>query len=108
MTALDRRSCSRDAPLDGPYVLYAGKLATNKGVQYLLPALDARRASTWPLVVVGDGPLRARARGRGARSRGSTCRVLGWRDRDEVWAWMRHAHAAGVSRRTAPSRSAAS
>ena len=38
--------------MDGPYVLYAGKLATNKGVQYLLPAvaragvdLAARRSS---------------------------------------------------------------
>ena len=41
-----------------PYVLYAGKLAPNKGVQYLLRAVQDA-GITWPLVVAGDGPLRA-------------------------------------------------
>ena len=45
---------------------------------------------TWPLVVVGDGPERA-ALEADARARGIDVRVLGWRPRDEVWAWMRHA-----------------
>jgi glycosyltransferase involved in cell wall biosynthesis len=44
-------------PIPGPYVLYAGKLATNKGVQFLVPAL-ADAGIRWPLVVAGDGPLR--------------------------------------------------
>lgn len=72
-----------------PFVLYAGKLATNKGVQFLLPALDAAGVS-WPLVVVGDGPLRADLEADAAR-RGRTVRWLGWRDRTEVLDLMRAA-----------------
>lgn len=70
-----------------PFVLYAGKLATNKGVQFLLPALDAAGV-TWPLVVVGDGPLRAGLEAE-ARRRGRDVRWLGWREREEVLALMR-------------------
>ncbi len=72
-----------------PYVLYAGKLAPNKGVQYLLPALDAAPI-TWPLVVVGDGPLRASLEADAGR-RGRHVQWLGWRDRSEVIALMRGA-----------------
>jgi glycogen(starch) synthase len=72
-----------------PFVLYAGKLATNKGVQYLLPALEAARIE-WPLVVVGDGPLRATLEA-DARRRGRVVRWLGWRDRAEVLDLMRRA-----------------
>jgi glycogen(starch) synthase len=88
MGALDR---ARDlaAPMPGPYVLYAGKLATNKGVQYLLPALE-RAALNLPLVVVGDGPLRESLAAEAAR-RQLDVRFVGWQPRDEVWAWMRHA-----------------
>jgi glycosyltransferase involved in cell wall biosynthesis len=89
MTALDRAHADSAPPLDGPYVLYAGKLATNKGVQYLLAACE-RAGLRWPLVVAGDGPLRG-ALESDARRRGMDVRVLGWRDRVEVWAWMRHA-----------------
>jgi len=88
MTALEAVRAA-DPPLTGKYVLYAGKLATNKGVQYLLPAFAEARI-TWPLVVVGDGPLRQSLVDEAAR-RGIDLRVLGWRDRTEVWAWMRHA-----------------
>jgi glycosyltransferase involved in cell wall biosynthesis len=70
-------------------VLYAGKLAPNKGVQYLLPAL-AEAGVRWPLVIAGDGPLRASLEAE-ARARGLRVDILGWRDRNEVWAWMRHA-----------------
>lgn len=72
-----------------PFVLYAGKLATNKGVQYLLPALDQARID-WPLVVVGDGPLRSDLEADAAR-RGRVVRWLGWRDRTEVLDLMRRA-----------------
>lgn len=72
-----------------PFVLYAGKLATNKGVQFLLPALDEAKI-TWPLVVVGDGPLRATLEA-DAVKRGRVVRWLGWRDRAEVLALMRRA-----------------
>lgn len=70
-----------------PFVLYAGKLATNKGTQFLLPALDAA-GITWPLVVVGDGPDRA-ALEREASARRRAVQWLGWRDRAEVLDLMR-------------------
>lgn len=76
-------------PVADPHVLYAGKLAINKGVQFLLPALDAANVK-WPLVVIGDGPMRA-ALDAEARRRGRDVRWLGWRDRTEVLAAMRAA-----------------
>jgi len=89
MTALEAAHATAPAMLSGPYVLYAGKIATNKGTQFLIRALvDA--GVRWPLVVVGDGPDRA-ALESSARSAGIDLRVIGWRTRDEVWAWMRHA-----------------
>jgi len=71
------------------HVLYAGKLAVNKGVQFLLPALDAARID-WPLVVIGDGPMRQELEAQ-ARRAGRQVRWLGWRDRHEVLAAMRAA-----------------
>lgn len=77
------------APAAEPHVLYAGKLAVNKGVQFLLPALDAAQIS-WPLVVIGDGPMRATLEAE-AKQRGREVQWLGWRDRTEVLAAMRAA-----------------
>lgn len=76
-------------PVADPHVLYAGKLAVNKGVQFLLPALDAARID-WPLVVIGDGPMRTELEAQARRS-GRQVRWLGWRDRHEVLAAMRAA-----------------
>jgi glycosyltransferase involved in cell wall biosynthesis len=42
------------------------------------------------VVVVGDGSLRQTVEAEG-RLRGVDVRVVGWRDRAEVLAWMRHA-----------------
>jgi glycosyltransferase involved in cell wall biosynthesis len=89
MAALDAAYDAAEPPLADPYVLYAGKLAINKGVQFLVPAMT-RAGLGWPLVVVGDGPWRD-ALERDARMAGVDLRVMGWRGRDEVWAWMRHA-----------------
>jgi glycosyltransferase involved in cell wall biosynthesis len=89
MTALDEAHLRAPRPLADPYVLFAGKLAINKGVQFLLPAFQ-RAGLALPLVVVGDGPLRATLEAE-ARTAGADVRVLGWLDRDQVWAWMRHA-----------------
>jgi glycosyltransferase involved in cell wall biosynthesis len=89
MISLDETALASPRPLDEPYVLYAGKLAVNKGVQFLIKAIadaDIRR----PLVVVGDGPLRSRMESE-ARARRVDVRFQGWRDRSEVLAWMRHA-----------------
>ncbi len=75
--------------VEEPFVLYAGKLATNKGVQYLLPAL-ADAGVDWPLVVVGDGPLRPSLEA-DAAGRNRVVQWLGWRNRTEVLDLMRRA-----------------
>ncbi len=89
MAALDAAALASPRPLAEPYVLYAGKLATNKGVQFLMPAMAASGVR-WPLVVVGDGPLREQIE-REARAHQLDVRIVGWRDRPEVLGWMRHA-----------------
>jgi glycosyltransferase involved in cell wall biosynthesis len=89
MAALDDIHDHAGRPMAEPYLLYAGKLATNKGIQFLMPALEAARIR-WPLVVVGDGPMRGRLAAEG-RAAGIDVRELGWLPRREVWTWMRHA-----------------
>jgi glycosyltransferase involved in cell wall biosynthesis len=81
---LEARSDAR--PLEGPYAIYAGKLAPNKGVAHLLGAV--RRAPLdWPLVVVGDGPLRS-ALEADARANGMDVRFTGWLPRQETLRWL--------------------
>ena len=41
----------------GPYALYLGKLAPNKGTAHLVPIVE-RADLDWPLVIAGDGPDR--------------------------------------------------
>jgi glycosyltransferase involved in cell wall biosynthesis len=89
MAALDDAHAAVARPLEEPYALYVGKLATNKGVQFL-PSAYAQAGLDWPLVVVGDGPLRASFE-RESRDLNVDVRMLGWQDRDRVWSWMRHA-----------------
>ncbi|HXT69578.1 MAG TPA: glycosyltransferase family 4 protein [Vicinamibacterales bacterium] len=89
MVPLDEIHATAKRPKDQPYLLYAGKLAPNKGVQFLLGAYAAAGV-TWPLVVAGDGPMRAQLEAE-ARQRGIPMEVLGWISRNETLAWMRHA-----------------
>ena len=89
MVALDDVHDRTSRPVPEPYVLYAGKLATNKGVQFLMPALKSAGIK-WPLVVVGDGPMRGQLESEG-RALDLEVRELGWLSRREVWTWMRHA-----------------
>ncbi len=89
MARLDETRDHAARPMPGPYVLYAGKLATNKGVQFLLRAVQ-ESGITWPVVVAGDGPLRQSLEAE-ARERGIALQVLGWIGREDTWAWMRHA-----------------
>jgi glycogen(starch) synthase len=89
MSHLDEIYADAAPPLLGQYVLYAGKLATNKGVQFLLRAYERARLQ-WPLVVVGEGPLRATLEAE-ARARQIDVRLLGWLGRTETLSWMRHA-----------------
>jgi len=88
LSALDHYE-AQASPLEGPYALYAGKLAPNKGVQFLLEAW-ARARVPWPLVVIGEGPLGPSLRA-DAERRQLDVRFLGWRDRTDVWQWMRRA-----------------
>jgi glycosyltransferase involved in cell wall biosynthesis len=55
---------------DGPLVLYAGRLVSEKGIAVLLEAWPMVSADA-TLVLVGDGPLAARAAG------AARCRLLG-------------------------------
>ena len=88
MTRLDQ---IHDAPRTKrePYALYAGKLATNKGVQFLVRAVKQAEIA-WPLVVAGDGPLRAELEAE-ARREGLRLDVRGWLPREETLALIRDA-----------------
>ena len=77
------------APLAEPYAIYAGKLATNKGVRHLVPAID-RAGLPLPLVVVGDGPARDEVE-RDAQRSGRDVRIVGWQPREIALAWLAHA-----------------
>jgi glycosyltransferase involved in cell wall biosynthesis len=77
------------APLAGPYALYLGKLAPNKGTSYLVDAVE-RAQLDWPLVIVGDGPDRAALESR-ARQSNRDIRFVGWADRARTVAWLAHA-----------------
>ncbi len=88
MTRLDQ---IHDAPRPkrDPYVLYAGKLATNKGVQFLVRAVKEANI-TWPLVIAGEGPLRAKLETEARRERVQV-QILGWLPREETLGWIRDA-----------------
>ncbi len=89
LTHIDDIHANVPPPMEGPYVVYAGKLAPNKGVQYLMGAY--REAGIpWPLVIVGEGPSRAALEDE-ARASGVDARFLGWTSRDETLTWIRHA-----------------
>ena len=77
--------------LDGPYVLYSGKLEVNKGAD-LLVRVAAAAGLDLPLVIVGDGRLRP-ALETEARAMGVDARFAGWLPREQALAWVRHATA---------------
>jgi glycosyltransferase involved in cell wall biosynthesis len=63
----------------GPYALYLGKLAPNKGTDHLIDVIT-RADLPWPLVVAGDGPQRA-AIEQAARASGRCVEFTGWVDK---------------------------
>jgi glycosyltransferase involved in cell wall biosynthesis len=77
------------AGIAGPYAIYVGKLAPNKGVRHLMPAATTARLP-WPLVVVGDGPDRADLEA-AARASGLDVRFTGWLDRAATLSLLAHA-----------------
>jgi len=85
-----RRAAQAAAPpVKGPYAIFVGKLEQNKGVDYLLPAIERARLP-WPLVVVGDGSQRRALEAEAGRLNRDV-RFLGWLDRPRVMAWLAHA-----------------
>ena len=86
---ITQAAASLARPLAGPYALYVGKLAYNKGCLHLIAAVRASRLD-WPLVVVGDGPLRSSMES-AAKAAGLDFRFTGWIPRRDVLGWLRHA-----------------
>ena len=76
-------------PMTGPYALYLGKLAPNKGTTHLVRIME-RANLDWPLVVAGDGPERAKIQNDAAQS-SHDIRFVGWVDQRSATAWMAHA-----------------
>ena len=89
MAGLDDVYQTARRPAADPYGIYVGKLAPNKGVQFLIRAYADAKVP-WPLVVVGDGPMRSAIEAE-AGDLGVSVRMLGWLPRDRTLEWMRHA-----------------
>ena len=88
-TATVRERAEGASPLNLPYAIYVGKIAPNKGTQFLVNVV--RRAELdWPLIVVGDGPDREALERQAAHS-GRDIRFLGWQDRAATANWLSHA-----------------
>ena len=82
-----RASAAAHAPeTRGPFVLYVGKLAPNKGTSSLLAAVE-RASLRLPLVVVGDGPDRPLVE-RWARASGRDVTLTGWLPRELALGWL--------------------
>lgn len=86
---LRARAAAAARPLDGPYALYLGKLAPNKGSSHLVDVVE-RAGLDWPLVIAGDGPERSEMEARAAASQ-QDIRFTGWIDRDAATAWLAQA-----------------
>jgi glycogen synthase len=89
VAGLRARARAGSAPLEGPYALYLGKLAPNKGTSRLVDVIERARLE-WPLVVVGDGPDRPALESRARASRRDV-RFTGWVDQAQTTAWLAHA-----------------
>lgn len=89
VSRLRAQAAAASRPLPGPYALYLGKIARNKGTDHLLRvARDAGLA--WPLVVAGDGPDRAALEAEAAQL-GGDVRFTGWLESGDAVRWLAHA-----------------
>ena len=84
-----RRRAEAPRPLAEAYVLYAGKLAVNKGTDHLVDVIQQADLD-WPLVIAGEGPDRAAIEAAARRS-GRDVRFLGWIDQAQTATWIAHA-----------------
>jgi glycogen synthase len=87
--ALRARAAAANPPIDGPYALYLGKLAPNKGTSHLVEVVE-RANLDWPLAVVGDGPDAASI-ANAAKQSTRDIRMIGWVDGEATAAWLAHA-----------------
>ena len=87
--ALRETAAAAAPPVDGPYALYLGKLAPNKGTAGLVRVVE-RAQLDWPLLIAGDGPEREAVASDAARSTHDV-RMLGWVDQREAAALVAHA-----------------
>jgi glycosyltransferase involved in cell wall biosynthesis len=76
-------------PMPGPFALYLGKLAPNKGSSHLVHVVE-RAGLDWPLVIVGDGPERA-ALETAVKHSNRDIRMVGWVGQQQTAAWLAHA-----------------
>jgi glycogen(starch) synthase len=89
VAALRAEAAAAPAPVEGPYALYLGKLAPNKGTSHLVSVAE-RAGLDWPLVIVGDGPERARLEA-AAKQSDRDIRLVGWVGQHQTAAWLGHA-----------------
>lgn len=87
--ALRESAASSGRPIAGPYALYLGKLAPNKGTSRLVGVVE-RAQLDWPLVIAGDGPDRD-AIAREASTSKRDIRLVGWVDQGAAITWLAHA-----------------
>lgn len=85
---LQAQGAASSRPLPGPYALYLGKLARNKGTNHLLHVAREARLE-WPLVIAGDGPDRSALEAEAAQF-SSNVRFTGWLDAEEAMRWLAH------------------
>ena len=89
ITDLRARAATLGPPMAGPYALYLGKLAPNKGTSHLVQIAEQADLD-WPLVIAGDGPERDAIAAEAARSR-RNIQLVGWVDQEGAAAWLAHA-----------------
>jgi glycosyltransferase involved in cell wall biosynthesis len=89
VSVIRAEAAATERPLSEGYALFVGKLARNKGANALVSAAEQARLRM-PLVIIGDGPERRSIEHAAAAVRRDV-RILGWRDRREVFQWLHHA-----------------
>jgi glycogen synthase len=89
VAALRNRAAASTPPIAGPYALYLGKLAPNKGTANLVHVIE-RSGLDWPVIIAGDGPEREAIARDVARST-RDIRLVGWVDQAAATAWLAHA-----------------
>ncbi len=89
VAALRETAAASRAPIQGPYALYLGKLAPNKGTAGLVRIIE-RAELDWPVLIAGDGPERATIAREAAQS-ARDIRMLGWVNQRDATALLAHA-----------------